>query len=169
MPLSLRCKSGVFSVGLSSDGCSDVYVCVCRRESMMWTSDLGMIVRVYQCKKAHCLVNGEHHPKWSHNAGARYSARKRQRVPMRQSSVTSTWDNKPFVAWTKSDLVKCKKIKYVLDFARCKKLRTKTVFDLVFVKGQNWEQDLITIVEKNQIFFLNTLLRNNVILAVRQK
>ena len=31
----------------------------------------------------------------------------------------------------KSDFVKC----YVLDFARCKKLRTKTDFDLVIVEG----------------------------------
>ena len=35
--------------------------------------------------------------------------------------------------------LKCKKFNYVSDFARYKKLRTKTDFDLVIVEGQNWE------------------------------
>ena len=37
------------------------------------------------------------------------------------------------------------------------------------LRSQNWEQNLITIVEKNQEQNLNTLLENNIILAVRQK
>ena len=32
---------------------------------------------------------------------------------------------------TKSDSLKCKKVNYVSEFSRCKKLRTKTDFDLV--------------------------------------
>ena len=35
----------------------------------------------------------------------------------------------------KSDFLKCTKFNYVSDFARCKKLRTKTDFDLVIVEG----------------------------------
>ena len=35
----------------------------------------------------------------------------------------------------KSDSLKCKKCNYVLDFAICKKLRTKTNFDLVIFEG----------------------------------
>ena len=35
----------------------------------------------------------------------------------------------------KSDFLKFKKFNYILDFARCKKLRTKTDFDLVIVEG----------------------------------
>ena len=56
-----------------------------------------------------------------------------------------------------------------MDFARCKKLRTKTDFDFVIVEGSKWERNLITIVEENQEKNLNTLLENNIILAVRQK
>ena len=37
------------------------------------------------------------------------------------------------------------------------------------MRGQNWERNLITIVEENQEKNLNTLLENNIILAVRQK
>ena len=48
-------------------------------------------------------------------------------------------------------------------------MRTKTDFDLVIVQGQNWERNLITIVEENQEQKLNMLLENNIILAVRQK
>ena len=69
----------------------------------------------------------------------------------------------------KSDFLKHKKFNYVLDFARCKKLRTKADFDLVIVEGQNWECNLIPIVKENQEKKLNTLLENNIILAVRQK
>ena len=36
---------------------------------------------------------------------------------------------------TKSDFLKYKKFNYVLDFARCKKLRRKTDFDFVIVEG----------------------------------
>ena len=39
----------------------------------------------------------------------------------------------------------------------------------LLLRGQNWEQNLITIVEENQEKNLNTLLENNIILAVRQK
>ena len=80
-----------------------------------------------------------------------------------------TWDIECFVPWTKSDFLKWKKFNYISDFARCKKLRTKTDFDLVIVQGQNWERNLITIVEENQEQKLNMLLENNIILAVRQK
>jgi hypothetical protein len=38
--------------------------------------------------------------------------------------------------------LKCKKFEYVSDFARCKKLRTKTDFDLVFVEGSKLETKL---------------------------
>ena len=49
--------------------------------------------------------------------------------------IANTWDIKPFVPWTKSDFLKSKQFDYVSDFARCKKLRTKTDFDLVIVEG----------------------------------
>ena len=46
-----------------------------------------------------------------------------------------TWDIKPFVPWTKSNFLKGKKFNCVSDFARWKKLRTKTDFDLILVEG----------------------------------
>ena len=49
--------------------------------------------------------------------------------------LSNTWDIKHFVPWTKSDFLKWKFFNYVSDFARCKKLRTKTDFDLVIVEG----------------------------------
>ena len=65
----------------------------------------------------------------SRNARERLELLSLHRIP------TYTWDIKPFAPWTKSDFLKHKKFKYVPDFARCKKLRTKTDFDLVFVEG----------------------------------
>ena len=62
----------------------------------------------------------------------------------------------------KFDCLKCKKINFVSDFAICKKLRTKTDFDLVIVEGSKY---LITIVEKNQDKDVNMLLGNNLILS----
>ena len=52
--------------------------------------------------------------------------------------VTPEWNAthcKPFVPWMKSDFLKCENFNYVSDFARCKKLRIKTDFDLVTVEG----------------------------------
>ena len=46
-----------------------------------------------------------------------------------------TWDIKPFVPWTKSNFLKGKKFNCVSDFARWKKLGTKTDFDLILVEG----------------------------------
>ena len=45
-----------------------------------------------------------------------------------ECQVPYTWDIKP-------NFIKCKKSIYVSDFAGCKKLRTKTDFDLVIVEG----------------------------------
>ena len=54
---------------------------------------------------------------------------------MTRAGSDDTWDIKHFVPWTKSDFLKWKNFNYVSDFARCKKLRTKTDFDLVIVGG----------------------------------
>ena len=51
---------------------------------------------------------------------------------------TDTRDIKLFVPWMKSDFLKCKKFNNVSVFARCKKLRTKTDFDLVIVEGSKF-------------------------------
>ena len=56
-----------------------------------------------------------------------------------------------------------------MDFARCKKLRTKTDFDLVIIEGSKLGTKSDSNCGKFQEENLNTLLENNMILAVRQK
>ena len=84
----------------------------------------------------------------------------------KDAKLKLTWDIKPFIPWMKSDFLKCKKFNYVLDFARCKKLRIKTDFDLVIVEGSKLGMKSNYNCRKKN---LNSLLENNINLAVRRK